>query len=166
VFQQVPGVNRLSIVASGPPPPNPSELLSTQAAHLVLRSFADHADCVLIDSPPLLPVADASVIAGVVDATILVVDAKSTTKRGLGRSIELLQQIDAPLVGTVLNGVGAEAAYGYGYGGYGYGYAPRKPTRKERRAQGGERRRTGEEPALPEPSPAEQDADRQPSETL
>ncbi|MCU1453599.1 MAG: hypothetical protein JWN46_1745 [Acidimicrobiales bacterium] len=136
VFQAVPGVSRLSIVASGPPPPNPSELLSTRAAQAMLRAFGDHADYVLIDSPPLLPVADAVVLAGIVDATILVVDASSTTKRALVRSLELLRQVDAPLAGAVLNGVGSEAAYAYGYGGYAYGYAPSKPSRRERRASG------------------------------
>jgi Mrp family chromosome partitioning ATPase len=70
---------------------------------------------VLIDSPPLLPVTDAAVLSNRVDATLLVTRAGVTSRRELGRAIELLHQVDAPLVGTVLNGVGDESAYGYAY---------------------------------------------------
>jgi receptor protein-tyrosine kinase len=57
-----------------------------------------------------------------VDATLLVVSAGKTTKKGLGRTVELLRQVDAPLLGTVLNGAGSHAFHQYGAGGYGYGY--------------------------------------------
>ncbi|HYI61132.1 MAG TPA: polysaccharide biosynthesis tyrosine autokinase [Acidimicrobiales bacterium] len=119
--QPVPDVPRLAVLASGPPPPNPSELLSSRTAQTLLDSIADYADYVLLDCPPLLPVADAVVLASQVDATVLVTTVGSTTKRGLRRSLELLDQVDAPLVGIVLNGLEAEAAYAYGYG-YGYSY--------------------------------------------
>ncbi|QYG92344.1 polysaccharide biosynthesis tyrosine autokinase [Iamia sp. SCSIO 61187] len=118
-IQPVPEVPRLAVLASGPPPPNPSELLSTRSAQALLGSLADHADYVLIDSPPLLPVADSVIIARTVDATVLVTTVGSTTKRNLRRSLELLDQVDAPLVGVVLNGLEAEDAYAYAYG-YGY----------------------------------------------
>jgi Mrp family chromosome partitioning ATPase len=77
---------------------------------------------VLVDTPPVLPVTDALVVAGWVDATLLVVSAGKTTRKGLGRTVELMRQVDAPLLGTVLNGAGAHAFYQYGVGGYGYGY--------------------------------------------
>ena len=117
--QEVPGVPRLAVLASGPPPPNPSELLSTRSAQTLLSSLAEYADYVLIDSPPLLPVADSVILARYVDATVLVATVDSTAKRGLRRALELLDQVDAPLVGVVLNGLEAEAAYAHGYG-YGY----------------------------------------------
>lgn len=158
--QPVPDVPRLAVLASGPPPPNPSELLSSRTAHTLLESIAEYADYVLIDSPPLLPVADAVVLARQVDATVLVASAGSTTKRGLRRALELLDQVDAPLVGIVLNGLEAQAAYAYGYGyGYSYGQAGEAP----RGGFFGRRRRghislTAEEAAsapLPTTEPAE-----------
>ncbi len=118
-IQPVPDVPRLAVLASGPPPPNPSELLATRSARSLLDSLAAHADYVLIDCPPLLPVADSVIVARHVDATVLVATVDSTTKRGLRRALELLDQIDAPLVGVALNGLEAGAAYAYGYG-YGY----------------------------------------------
>ncbi|MGI9119195.1 MAG: hypothetical protein ACR2G7_03560, partial [Acidimicrobiales bacterium] len=68
------------------------------------------------------PVTDAIVLSRMVDATILVGTARRTTRKEYRRSVELLDQVDAPLVGTVLNGVDAEGIYGYGSE-YGYGYA-------------------------------------------
>lgn len=127
----VPDQPRLVLLPSGPPPPNPSEVLSSRIARDLIKSLADVADYVLVDSPPLLPVADAVVVAGFVDAVILVATARSTTKRAARRAIELLRQVDAPLIGAVLNGVGAEATYAYGYGGYSYSYThAREPRRK------------------------------------
>ncbi|MBW3575186.1 MAG: hypothetical protein KY450_10005 [Actinobacteria bacterium] len=70
---------------------------------------------------------DATVLARMVDATILVGTAGRTTRREYQRSIELLRQVEAPLVGTVLNGIEPEGMYGYGYG---YSTAP-APDGKE-----------------------------------
>jgi non-specific protein-tyrosine kinase len=114
-LQTVPNQSRLSILASGPPPPNPSELLSSVRTVEVLTSLQAEADIVLIDTPPVLPVTDALVVSGRVDATLVVCVAGSTTRKEAARAIELLRQVDAPLVGTVLNGVTADDAYDYGY---------------------------------------------------
>ncbi|HEX8769479.1 MAG TPA: polysaccharide biosynthesis tyrosine autokinase, partial [Acidimicrobiales bacterium] len=124
-LQPVPNQSRLSILASGPPPPNPSELLSSVRTVEVLTSLQAEADIVLIDTPPLLPVTDALVVSGRVDATLVVCVAGSTTRKEAARAIELLRQVDAPIVGTVLNGVTADDAYDYGYS-YRY-YEPDDP---------------------------------------
>jgi capsular exopolysaccharide synthesis family protein len=110
------------VLTSGPPPPNPSELLSSRAAEDLLTTLTEPADIVIVDSPPLIPVSDSVVLAGYAHSTLLVVAAKSTSRRSLGRSLEMLSQIDAPLEGIVFNRVGAEASYtgGYGYGGDSY----------------------------------------------
>jgi capsular exopolysaccharide synthesis family protein len=105
----------LSILPSGQVPPNPSELLTSARTLEVFTSLQAEADIVLVDSPPVLPVTDALVLSGRVDATLVVSVAQVTTKKELARAIELLQQVDAPIVGTVLNGVTAEGAYGYDY---------------------------------------------------
>ena len=122
--QKVPGTDNLYLLASGPPPPNPSELLSSPRTSEVLTALQAACDIVLLDCPPVLPVTDAGVLAGQVDATLVVVSAGATTRRDLGRAIELLQQIEAPVVGLVLNGVSDQGGYGYGYNRY---YAAPEP---------------------------------------
>ena len=74
-LQDVPGVPRLRVLASGPCPPNPSELLSSDRTADVLRRPPAEADIVLVDSPPVLPVTDALVLFRHVDATLLVFSA-------------------------------------------------------------------------------------------
>lgn len=129
-LEPVPGVPGLLVLPSGPPPPNPSELLSTKTVQNKFEALARSADYVVIDSPPLLPVSDSVVLAGLADLTLLVVTARVTAKRSLNRSIEMLDQVDAPLGGIVFNGVGSEGTYGYGYG-YAYSaYAPKGRGRK------------------------------------
>lgn len=133
-LQQVPDQDRLYVLASGPLPPNPSELLSSRRAREVLASLRAEAEIVLVDSPPVLPVSDAMIIAGLVDVTFIVSAADRTSTRDVTRAVEQLRQVGAPLVGAILNGAGPESAYG---GKYGYdtlepapvGVKPAKPPR-------------------------------------
>jgi len=115
-LQQVPDQERLYVLASGPLPPNPSELLSSRRAREVLSSLRVEAEVVLIDSPPVLPVSDAMIIAGLADVTLLVCAADRTSMRDVTRAVEQLRQVEAPLVGAILNGAGPESAYGGKYG--------------------------------------------------
>jgi len=124
-IQKVPGQPRVSLLASGPLPPNPSELLSSRRTVEVLSLLRAQFDFVLIDSPPVLPVTDALVISGLVDATLLVSVARGTTRKEAARAVELLKQVDAPLIGSVLNGVRSDSSYGYGYG---YQYYQSEPS--------------------------------------
>jgi Mrp family chromosome partitioning ATPase len=119
---QVPDVPGLRLLASGPRPPNPSELLASQRAGEVIASLADLADIVVFDSPPVLPVTDAVALASRVDALLMVVQAGSTTAKDLGRALEMLGQVDASVIGAVLNGVQPRGRYGYRYGRYSYRY--------------------------------------------
>jgi non-specific protein-tyrosine kinase len=127
----IPGEPRLAVLPAGPPLPNPSELLSAKQTADIIAALRTEADYVLVDCPPLLPVADSVIIAGMVDATLLVAAARSTTKRDLHRAVELLQQVDAPLIGAVLNGVGLVDSYGYGSG-YSYTYGANNGRRGRR----------------------------------
>jgi len=131
-IRTIPGEANLVVVPSGPVPPNPSELLSSARAEEVLRLLAAEADYVLVDSPPVLPVADALVLSRVVDATLVVMSAGRTTRREAHRAWELLTQIDAPLVGCILNSVEADARYDGRYGSYGYTYGQEPPARRRR----------------------------------
>jgi non-specific protein-tyrosine kinase len=119
-IQAVPGQDRLRVLASGPTPPDPSELLASRRTSQLFDAIREAADIILVDSPPVLPVTDALVVSDLADAVILVANAGVTGKKEAHRAVELLQQVDAPLIGTVLNGVGGARGYGYGYG-YGYG---------------------------------------------
>ncbi len=114
-LQPVNEVNRLWLLASGPLPPNPSELLSSARATEVLRGLQSFADTVLVDCPPVLPVTDAAVLSGKVDGTLLIVTAGDTTRKQVGRTVELLRQVNAPLVGAVLNNAPSEGPYTYLY---------------------------------------------------
>ena len=114
-LQRVEAEPNIRVLASGLLPPNPSELLSTDRAAEVLAALTGEADVVLIDSPPILPVTDAAILTRLVDATLLVVTVGSTTRRQISQALEILDQVDAPLLGTVLNSVAPEGAYGYAY---------------------------------------------------
>jgi polysaccharide biosynthesis transport protein len=112
-IQEVPNVRRLSLLASGPLPPNPSELLASERAVEVIRSLAAMYDVVLLDSPPVLPVTDAAIISAVADATIIVINMGESTRREISRTVEILDQVHASLVGTVLNAISEDTADGY-----------------------------------------------------
>ncbi len=118
-LQPVPGATGLRLLASGPLPPNPAELLSSRRGGDVLSALRDDADIVILDCPPLLPVTDAVVVSALVDATVVVTTANLTKRKELTRAIELLRQADAPLVGTVFNGVKAKGGSRYRYEHYG-----------------------------------------------
>ncbi len=83
----------------------------------LVDDLAKRFDIVLIDSPPVLPVADALILSGYADAVLLVVAAGSTRRAELRRAAEKLAQASAPVVGAVLNKATAQDGYGY-YGGY------------------------------------------------
>jgi capsular exopolysaccharide synthesis family protein len=115
---------RLFILPAGTMPPNPSELLTSARAAAVINALADEFDLVILDSTPILPVADALVVTRMADTTIVVVDARTTKRRMLHQSVRRLQQVSAPIAGLVLNGIGPNSgAYDYAYG-YEYGYDP------------------------------------------
>jgi succinoglycan biosynthesis transport protein ExoP len=121
-IRPVPSIPGLSVLASGPIPPNPSELLAGERFGHLLDDLRRHADVVLVDCPPVLPVTDAAVLAGRVDGTLLVVTARDTEGRQLHRAVEVLGQVNATLLGIVLNGVKDDDGYGYSYR-YRYAYA-------------------------------------------
>ncbi len=115
VIQKVPGLDTVSFLGSGPTTDNPAELISSLRMKGILTSLAALYDIVLIDSPPILPVTDASILASCVDGVVVVVKAHSTKKRSLSQACGQLRQVDAPIVGLILNGSTEEASYTYEY---------------------------------------------------
>lgn len=119
------GVKGLDFLSSGPIPPNPSELLSSERLPALIESMAEQYDHVIIDTPPVGIVADGLILAALADGVILVVRAEETSRRGIKRVKEALRQVNARILGVVVNAVDmrrhGDGYYGYGYG-YGYGY--------------------------------------------
>ena len=99
---------------------NPTELLASHRMRSLVDDLAERFDIVLIDSPPVLPVADALILSGYADAVLLVVAAGHTRRAELRHAAEKLAQAGAPVVGAVLNKATAQDGYGY----YGGGYQP------------------------------------------
>jgi len=111
----VTATGQLYVLPAGPKPPNPAELLASDKMRELLTQLESLCDLLIFDAPPVLPVTDASIISKLVDATIVIVMANSTTKGQLSRSLEILEQVEAPVIGTVLNAAVPGAEYGYSY---------------------------------------------------
>ena len=129
-------VENLKLLASGPIPPNPAELLNSRAFEVVQDQLKERADVVILDSPPCLSVADAQVLAANVDGLIYVVQLGSTRKSALKHGNELLKQAHAKILGVVYNKVqvgGRNNDYYYGY--YSY-YHKQELTGKEGNGNG------------------------------
>jgi succinoglycan biosynthesis transport protein ExoP len=112
-------VPNLSIVTTGPLPPNPAELLHSEAFARLIASLRDRFDCVIIDSPPVVPVTDAAVLSAAVDGTIIVFRAFQTTKELAMRAARAIHDVGGHVVGAVLNAVDMDR-YEYSKGYYYY----------------------------------------------
>jgi tyrosine-protein kinase Etk/Wzc len=113
-------VPNLSVLASGQFPPNPSELLGSPALREMLEEAKRSFDMIVIDSPPVLAVTDASVITSVVDGTIVVVRVGKSARDAVKRAVAQLRIVNGRVLGAVLNDVDFRS--GVYYGGYGYYY--------------------------------------------
>jgi len=139
----------LYVLASGPTPPNPSEVLASSYVRDVIRSLLDSVDYVIIDTAPLLPVADGSEVAALADGTLLVARHGITTDANVQRSVQTLRRVDAKLIGVVLNRMPIRRnsrEYGYTY------YRTDDNTRslQESKVDGGRRRARRSGTAAPE----------------
>jgi capsular exopolysaccharide synthesis family protein len=129
----LPDLPMLRVLPTGPRPPNPAEMLSSNRMEEQLRQWAKEYDRVIIDTAPVLAVSDTQAMAAMADTVILVARAGMTRKRALIRARDLLWRINAPIAGVVVNDVDMRlenfytyryGMYGYNYG-YGYRYAPK-----------------------------------------
>jgi len=111
-------IDNLSIMTSGPIPPNPSELLSSKKFKEFLQKIDSYFDMVIIDTPPVLAVTDAVIMSTLVDGTIIVTNVETNNKHHLLKAKELLKKSDNNILGVVLNNVkksGKEDYYYYEY---------------------------------------------------
>lgn len=126
--------NGLSILTSGTLPPNPSEVLGSQRMKDFLHEMEKQYDYIVIDTPPLLAVADGQIISSMSDGVLLVVESKKTPKDSVLRSKELLKNVNANILGIILNKCEISNKKGYGYGYY-YGYGQTKQDNKSVRSK-------------------------------
>lgn len=107
-------INNVSVLTSGPIPPNPAELLGFRAMGEMLQQAYEMFDIVLIDAPPVLAVSDAQIIANSCDGIILVVRSEVTEKSQMVKAKQLLDHTSSKLLGVVLNDKKNEKnQYGY-----------------------------------------------------
>jgi len=130
------GTGKLFVLPSGRTPPNPSELLGSQAMQRTLAALSDAFDYVLVDAPPLLLVTDAAVISRFTSGVLMVAASGTTKKPQLTAAVEKLQAIGSRLFGVIVTMLPSKGPDSYGYGAYSYS-APEEATSSR---GGGERR--------------------------
>jgi capsular exopolysaccharide synthesis family protein len=97
-------IEQLSLIPAGPIPPNPAELLGSKAMDELLASAREHFEVILIDTPPVLAVTDAQVVAAKSDGVLLVIRAGTVKKNVALKAKTRLEHVHARILGVVLNG--------------------------------------------------------------
>jgi polysaccharide biosynthesis transport protein len=110
----------LNYITSGTIPPNPAEMLESNAMKDFLNTIRESYDIVLLDSPPVIAVTDSEILSSMVDASILVVSAETTETELLEKSVELIKRDGPSFIGTVLNNFSYKSGYGSYYKYYYY----------------------------------------------
>ena len=119
----VPGQENLFVLACGPIPPNPSELLLDERVDIMFKYLKENFDVVLADTAPVGMVSDAQTLSKYADCTLYLVRQGYTFKKQVALIDEFYQENKLPKVSIVINDVKVKPGYGYyGYGRYGYGY--------------------------------------------
>lgn len=99
---QETGIENLSLLASGPKPPNPADMLGSKRIDALISELTDQADFVIFDSPPALAVTDAAVLGAKVDGVLLVIRAGKTRREHAERAKETLEKARVRIVGSTL----------------------------------------------------------------
>jgi len=118
-LRSYPGIPSLFLLPAGHSAPNPSELLGSRRFADLLSELRTHFDYIFIDSPPVLLVTDAQLIAPHADGCVLVMRANRTLKRCLRRSLALMRASNASMLGAVMNAFKTQTAAYSAYGSYG-----------------------------------------------
>lgn len=131
-FLQKTEIDNLKLMTTGPLPPNPAELLTSERMLELIEELKSQADIVLFDSPPTLVVADAAILGSRLDGVILVNDVGRTRTNAARRAVEELRRVRAHLLGTILNRLSV-SGQGFIYPYYYYYYYEDGDHRKGRR---------------------------------
>lgn len=108
---QETGIKGLGVLTSGPLPPNPADLMGARRMEDVIGVLVEQADQVIFDTPPVVAVTDAAVLATKVDGVLLVISAGRTRREQARTAVQRLEQVNARLVGTVLTNLQMEAGF-------------------------------------------------------
>ena len=126
-------IENLYLMPCGTLPPNPSELLGSDSMKRLLHELKQKYDVILFDTPPVIAVTDAAVLASKVDGVILVVKSGQTDREAAFRASVLLKNVKTRLLGALLNGVRIESMYGSYYYYYHYYYYGKEGDRKRKK---------------------------------
>ncbi|MGO4549187.1 CpsD/CapB family tyrosine-protein kinase [Paenibacillus sp. 2TAB23] len=115
---QFTNTDNLSIIQAGPTPPNPSELLSSEQMAALLKTAREKFDVVIIDTPPIMSVTDAQIVATQSDGVVLVIDSGKVKKEVALKAKASIEHVKARLIGVVLNKINRNHSdiYSYYYG--------------------------------------------------
>jgi capsular exopolysaccharide synthesis family protein len=113
-------IRNLSLVPSGPPPPNPSELLASRRTEEFINEAQKDFDLILFDAPPTAVVTDAIILSRVVDGTVIVIESGKTIKKILPRTDQMFKDAHARIIGVLMNKVSRARTPGYHYYSYYY----------------------------------------------
>jgi polysaccharide biosynthesis transport protein len=117
-------IDGLKVLTCGKLPSNPTEVIGSTRMRELLEQLKAQSNFVLIDSPPVLPVADTTILASIAEGVVLVLRAHQTRRQAARDALQRLRQADARIIGVVLNAIPAHAE---GY--YGYYYHKKEKTR-------------------------------------
>jgi capsular exopolysaccharide synthesis family protein len=134
-------IENLQVLCAGPIPPNPAELLGSQAFERVIEQLEERADVVIFDTPPCIPVTDPLIVAARMDAVVLVLHAGQTRKAAIRHVVEQLGRARARIIGIIFNRVQPKKSgyYYYHYYYSGDGYYAEAADRGDRHRRNGKR---------------------------
>ena len=95
----------LTILTAGKIPPNPSEMLASNAMSSFIKEAKENFDYIVLDTPPLQVVTDAQILSAKADGVLLVVKAEETKREAVSSSVDLIKKVNGKIIGTVLNAV-------------------------------------------------------------
>ncbi|ANE46398.1 capsular biosynthesis protein [Paenibacillus swuensis] len=113
------GVENLTVITSGPIPPNPSEMLASKKMTSLMEQFREEFDMIVLDTPPILAVTDALIVSSFSDGVLLVINSTTTKRSLVQKAKSSLDHVHANMLGVVLNNkkrADADTEYYYYYG--------------------------------------------------
>lgn len=114
------GIDNLNIIFSGPLPPNPAELLGSNGMKKLVENLKEEYDMIILDSPPVGLVTDSAILSTITDGTLLVAAVGETDTNAMKGAKELLEKVQANLMGVILNKIPINNRSYYAYGYYQY----------------------------------------------
>lgn len=122
ILKTHPTINNLTIIPSGPIPPNPAELMTNDRLAKLIDYLKERYDFIVIDTPPIAAVTDAKILSKFTDATLYIIRHNFTNYVFLNLLNDVSQKNSLKNISIIFNGIKNKKILGYSYSGYGYGY--------------------------------------------